>query len=58
MICYSVQTKDRIFAKCYRFLSFAINVDKNVGKNRSKNLSSKYSQNSLDHAKQLATDTM
>ena len=39
--------RDRIFVKRYGFLLFA----KNMGKNISKNLSSKYSQNLLDHAK-------
>ena len=34
---YSVQPRDRIFAKGYGFLSFA----KNMGKNISKNLSGK-----------------
>ena len=39
--------RDLIFVKRYGFLLFA----KNMGKNISKNLSSKYSQNLLDHAK-------
>ena len=50
MTCYSVQPRDRIFVKGFRFLSFA----KNIGKNISKNLSGKYSQTLLDHANQPA----
>ena len=30
---YSVQPRDRIFVKCYRFLSFAKNMSKDIGKN-------------------------
>ena len=30
---YSVQPADRIFLKRYGFLSFAKNMDKNIGKN-------------------------
>ena len=44
---YSIQYRDRIFAKGYGFLSFDRNIDKNVGKNISKNLSRKYSQKSF-----------
>ena len=32
------------------------NMGRNIGKNISKNLIGKYSQELLDHAKQLATD--
>ena len=60
---YSVQPRDRIFVKCYGFLSFAKNMAKNIGKNISKNLSGKYSpgilagrQKILNHAKQSGTD--
>ena len=42
MMCYSVQSRDRIFAKSYKFLSFAKNNGKNIVKSMSKNLSSKY----------------
>ena len=51
---YSVQTRDRIFVKEYGIMSFA----RNMGKSEkiSKNLSSKYSQKLLDHAKKSATD--
>ena len=58
MTRYSVQPRDRIFAKGYGFLSFAKNMGKIIGKNISKNLSSKYSQKILHHAKQSATATL
>ena len=51
---YSVQPRDRIFAKGYGFLSFA----KNIGKNISKNVKGKYSQKLLDHARQSATHAL
>ena len=54
MMPYSVEPWDRIFVKDFGFLSF----DKNMGKNTSKNLSSKYSQKLLNHAKQTATDAL
>ena len=38
------------------FLSYAEFMVKNIPKSRSKNLSGKYSQNPLDHAKQSETD--
>ena len=41
MTTYSVHPRDRIFVKGYRFLSFAKNMGKIIGKNISKNLSSK-----------------
>ena len=60
---YSVQPRDQIFVKGYRFWSFAKNMVKNIGKSISKNLSGKYSpgmlamrQRFLDHTKQSATD--
>ena len=40
---YSVQPRDGMFVKGYRFLSFAKIIDQNIGKNTSKNLSGKYS---------------
>ena len=43
MTQYSVQPRERIFVKDYKFLPFA----KNMGKNISRNLSGKYSQNFL-----------
>ena len=45
MTQYSLQPRDRIFVKDYRFLSFA----ENMGKNISKNLSHKYYQKLVDH---------
>ena len=50
MMRYSVQSRDRIF-KGYGFYTFSKNMDINIGKNISKNLSGKYSQKLLDHAK-------
>ena len=41
------ELKDRVFVKDYRFLFFA----KNIGKNISRSLSSKYSLKRLDYAK-------
>ena len=65
MMRYSVQPGDRIFFKGYRFLFFAKNMSKNIGKDISKILSGKYSpgmlamrQKLLDHAKQSATDAL
>ena len=55
---YSVEPKDQIFVKGYGFLSFAKNMSKHIGKYLSRNLSSKYSQKVLDHAKQSARDTL
>ena len=52
MICYSVQTRDRIFVKGYGFLCFAKNMGKNIGKNISKNLSR------TNHAKRSATNAL
>ena len=56
MIRYSVQPRDQIFVKGYGFLSLAKNMGENIGKIITKNLSGKYSQKLLDHAKQSATD--
>ena len=55
MTRYSVQPRYRIIVKGYRFLFFAKNMVKNIGKNKSKTLNSKYGQKLLDHAKQSAT---
>ena len=55
---YLVQPRDQIFVKVYGFLSFVKNMGRNIGKNRSKNLISKYGQKLLDHAKQSATDAL
>ena len=55
MTQHSVQPRD---VKDYGFLSFARNMWKNIGKSISKNVSSKYRQRLLDHAKQSATDAL
>ena len=52
MIRYSIQPRNRIFVKGYGFLSFAIDMVKNI----SKNFSSKYSQKRLHHAEKSTTD--
>ena len=58
MTRYSVQPRDRIFVKDYRFLTFAKNMGKNIGTNISKNLIGKYSQKLFDHAEQYPTDAL
>ena len=58
MMRYSVQPRDRICLKGYRFLSFAKNMGKNIDKNISKNVSGKYGKKLLDHAKKIATDAL
>ena len=47
---YSIETRDRIYVKGYRFLSFA--------KNMGKTLSNKYGQKLLDSAKKSMTDAI
>ena len=54
MLRQSIEPSDRIFVKRYGFLSFA----KNICKNLSANLSGKYSQKLLDHAKQSTTNAL
>ena len=61
----SVQLRNRIFGKDDGFLSFAEDMDKNIGENISKSLGGKYSPDMLairlklfDHAKQSATDAI
>ena len=54
MTACSAQPSDWIFVKGYGFLSFAKKMGKSIGKN----LSGKYSQKLLDHAKKSATDTL
>ena len=49
MARYSVQPTDRIFIKGYKLLYFATNMGKNINKNRSRNVSSKYSQTDMLH---------
>ena len=58
MIRYSVQPRDRIFVKGYRFLSITKNMAENIGKNISKILSGKYNQKCFDHSKQSAADAI
>ena len=58
MTRYSVQPRERIFVKGHGFFSFAKNMDKNIGKIICKNVSGKYSQKLLDHAKKSATDSL
>ena len=40
------------------FLSFGNTMRKDIGRNISKNLSGKYTQKLLDHAKQSTTDSL
>ena len=54
MMGYSVHPRYRRFVKSYQFLYFAENMSKNIGKDKSKNLSGKYNQKPLDNAKQSA----
>ena len=54
----STEPKDQVFVKGYRFLPFAENMSKNIGKNASKNLTGKCSQKLLDHPEQSATDAL
>ena len=58
MTKYSVQLRDPVLVNSYGFLFFSKNMDKNTGKNISKNLRGKYSQKLLDHAKQPATNAL
>ena len=53
---YSIEPRDQIHVKGYGFLSFAKNMSKNIDISISKNLSGKYSEKVLDHAKQCAID--
>ena len=58
MICYSHQSRDQIFVKDYRFLSFAKNMGRNIGKSISQNLRHKYDQKQIDHAKKSVTNAL
>ena len=53
MTCYSVQARD---SRSISSLCFTRDMGENIGKNRSKNLRSKYSQKFFDHVKQSPTD--
>ena len=54
---YSIESRDRIYLKGYRFLSFAKNMGTYVTK-VAKNLSNKYVQKLLDSAKRSKTDAI
>ena len=41
MTRYSIEPRDQIFVKGYEFFSFVKNTSENIGRNRSKNLTSK-----------------
>ena len=56
MMCYSVEPRDCLFVKGYGFFYFAKNYGKYIGKSVSKNLSGKYSQRLIQHAKQMPAD--
>ena len=56
MTRYSVQPRDWKFVKGFGFFLFAKNTGKSIGKNVCKNLSVKFSEKLLDHAKQYVTD--
>ena len=58
MVPYSVQPRDRIIVKSYNFFSFTKNISKNIHRNTSKILRSKYSKKPFDHAKQSAADAL
>ena len=49
MMCYSVQHRNWVLVKGYRFSYFDKNMGKNIGKNIVKNGSGKCSQKRLDH---------
>ena len=52
-MCYLIESKYRIFVNGYGLLSFAKNMNKHIGKNKSISLSSKYSPNMLDMDQKL-----
>ena len=52
MMRYSVQSREGIFVKSYRVLSFAKYMGKSISKSISKILSGKYSEKLIDHTKQ------
>ena len=58
MARYAVESIDRILVKTYGFLWFAKNMSKNIVKNVSKILNSKYIQNLPDNADQYATEVL
>ena len=56
MTRYSVDP--RVFVKGNGFSSFAKNMDKDISENICKNVSGRYGQKPLDHAKQSAADAL
>ena len=54
---YSIESRDRMYLKGYRFLSFAKNMSTYATK-VAKNLSNKYVQKLLDSAKRSTTDAI
>ena len=54
---YSLEPRDRIYVKGYRFLSFATNIGTHPTK-VAKNMSNKYSKMLLDSAKKSTIDTI
>ena len=50
---YLIESKDGVFVNGYAFLLFAKNMNKNIGKNICKSLSSKYSPDMLDMDQKL-----
>ena len=50
----SIEPRERRYVKGYGFLSFAENIDKNIGKN----ISNKYNQKLVDSAKKSGTDAI
>ena len=48
MVHYSIEPKDQIFVEGYTYFSFAKFMSKNIGKDISKYIRSKYSQKLLD----------
>ena len=58
MMRYSIKPRNQIFVKGYGFSSSDKTVSKNTVKTITKNLSSKYNQTLLHHAKQSVTDAI
>ena len=58
MAHYSVQSVNKISVKCYGFLSFSKNMDRNITKNISTNVSCTCTQKLLDHEKWYAADAL
>ena len=56
-MCYSIETRERIYEKRYGFLSFAKNLGTHATK-VAKNLNNKYGQKLADSAKISATDAL